>query len=79
VDQLSAGRDSATVFQSGGLIDELKKRLAGRMLNAEIDHHRAARLSRSRAITATAMAGRLRKSQLRRACGLSVKFETKGA
>ncbi len=27
------------VFESGGLIDELKKRLAERMLNAELDHH----------------------------------------
>jgi putative transposase len=33
VDQLLAGRDPATVFESGGLVDELKKRLAERMLN----------------------------------------------
>ena len=39
VDQLLAGRDPATVFESGGLIDELKKRLAERMLNQEMDHH----------------------------------------
>src|SRR5216684_4387855 len=39
LDQLLAGRDPATVFESGGLIDELKKRLAERMLNAEMDHH----------------------------------------
>jgi putative transposase len=39
VDQLLAGRDPATVFESGGLIDELKKRVAERMLNAELDHH----------------------------------------
>src|SRR5215469_9698128 len=39
VDQLLAGRDPATVFKSGGLIDELKKRLAERMLNAEMDQH----------------------------------------
>ena len=39
VDQLLEGRDPATVFESGGLIDELKKRLAERMLNAELDHH----------------------------------------
>src|SRR6516162_9622156 len=39
VDQLLAGREPATVFESGGLIDELKKRLAERMLNAEMDHH----------------------------------------
>ena len=39
VDQLLAGRAPARVFESGGLIDELKKRLAERMLNAELDHH----------------------------------------
>jgi putative transposase len=36
---LLAGRDPATVFESGGLIDELKRRLAERMLNAEMEHH----------------------------------------
>jgi putative transposase len=39
VDQLLTGRAPSTVFESGGLIDELKKRLAERMLNAELDHH----------------------------------------
>jgi putative transposase len=39
VDQLLAGRDPATVFASGGLLDELKKRLAERMLNAEMEQH----------------------------------------
>ena len=39
VDQLLAGRDPATVFENGGLVDELKKRLAERMLNGEMDHH----------------------------------------
>src|ERR1700739_1330370 len=34
-----AGRGPSTVFESGGLVDELKKRLAERMLNAEMDHH----------------------------------------
>jgi putative transposase len=39
LDQLLNGRDPATVFESGGLVDELKKRLAERMLNGEMDHH----------------------------------------
>ena len=39
VDQLLEGRDPATVFESGGLVDELKKRLAERMLNGEMEHH----------------------------------------
>ena len=38
LDQLLQGRDPATVFQSGGLVDELKKRLAERMLSGEMDH-----------------------------------------
>jgi hypothetical protein len=33
VDQLLAGRDPASVFESGGLVDELKKRPAERILN----------------------------------------------
>ena len=39
LNELLVGRDSATVFESGGLVDELKKRLAERMLNGEMDHH----------------------------------------
>jgi putative transposase len=39
LDQLLEGRDPATVFEAGGLVDELKKRLAERMLNGEIEHH----------------------------------------
>src|ERR1035437_2600160 len=37
VDQLLEGRDPATVFESGGLVDELKKRLAERMLNGKLE------------------------------------------
>lgn len=39
LDRLLDGRAPETVFASGGLIDDLKKRLAERMLNAEMDHH----------------------------------------
>ena len=39
LDQLLAGRDPKTVLESGGLIGELKKALAERMLNAEMDVH----------------------------------------
>ncbi len=39
LDELLEGREPATVFESGGLIDELKKRLAERMLDGEMDHH----------------------------------------
>jgi putative transposase len=39
LDKLLEGRDPATVFESGGLVEALKKRLAERMLNAEMDHH----------------------------------------
>lgn len=39
LDELLAGRDPKTVFESNGLLDELKNALAERMLNAEMDHH----------------------------------------
>ena len=39
VDELLAGRDAKSVFEQDGLLDELKKALAERILNAELDHH----------------------------------------
>ena len=39
LDKLLAGRDPATIFESGGVLDALKKRLAERMLSAEMEHH----------------------------------------
>jgi putative transposase len=39
LDQLLAGADAKTAFDKDGLIDELKKALAERALNAEMDHH----------------------------------------
>jgi putative transposase len=39
LDQLLAGSDAKTVFESNGLLDQLKKALAERALNAEMDHH----------------------------------------
>ncbi len=39
LEQLLAGRDPATVFSQDGLIDELKKALSERVLNAELDRH----------------------------------------
>ena len=39
VDELLAGRDAKSVFEQDGLLDELKKVLAERILNAEMDHH----------------------------------------
>src|SRR3954453_17454727 len=41
LDQLLAGADAKTAFDPNGLIDELKKALAERALNAEMDHHLA--------------------------------------
>jgi len=38
-DQLLAGADPKTAFDPNGLLDELKKALAERALNAEMDHH----------------------------------------
>lgn len=39
LDQLLAGADAKTAFQANGLLDELKKALAERALNTEMDHH----------------------------------------
>jgi putative transposase len=41
LDQLLAGRDPKSVLESGGLLGDLKKALAERMLNAEMDVHLA--------------------------------------
>jgi putative transposase len=38
VDHLLSGRDPKEVFSKDGLFDELKKALAERVLNAELDH-----------------------------------------
>ena len=39
LDQLLSGRDPATVFGRDGLLDELKKALSERVLNAELEAH----------------------------------------
>jgi putative transposase len=39
LDQLLAQGDIKDAFVSGGLFDALKKALAERVLNAEMDHH----------------------------------------
>ena len=39
LDQLLAGRDPKDVFSKDGLVDELKKALSERILNAELDEH----------------------------------------
>jgi putative transposase len=39
IDQLLAGADPKTAFDTNGLLDELKKAFAERVLNAEMDHH----------------------------------------
>ncbi|MBN9135932.1 MAG: IS256 family transposase [Phyllobacterium sp.] len=39
LDQLLAGRDPRAVFAKDGLVDELKKALANRVLSAELDDH----------------------------------------
>jgi putative transposase len=41
LDQLLAGADAKTAFDANGLLDGLKKALAERALNAEMDHHLA--------------------------------------
>jgi putative transposase len=41
LDQLLAWADPKTAFDPNGLLDDLKKALAERTLNAEMDHHLA--------------------------------------
>src|SRR5215218_1387913 len=41
LNQLLAGADPKTAFDRNGLLDDLKKALAERALNAEMDHHLA--------------------------------------
>ena len=41
LDQLLAGADPKSAFDPNGLLDGLKKALAERALNAEMDHHLA--------------------------------------
>ena len=41
LDQLLSGTKAAAAFDQGGLLDQLKKALAERALNAEMDHHLA--------------------------------------
>ena len=39
LDELLKGQDPKKLFEQNGLLDELKKSLAERVLNAELDHH----------------------------------------
>jgi putative transposase len=39
LDELLAGADAKTAFDKDGVLNELKKALAERALNAEMDHH----------------------------------------
>ena len=39
LDRLLAGRDPSEVFSRDGLLDDLKKALSERILNAELDEH----------------------------------------
>jgi hypothetical protein len=58
LEQLWEGGDPATGFESGGLVDELKKRLAERMHNAERDHYLGTEAEHEAVITAMAIAAR---------------------
>ena len=48
LDQLLEGRDPHEVFSKDGLFDELKKALAERVLNAELDDHLESEASEGR-------------------------------
>src|SRR5215212_1385192 len=48
LDQLLAGADPKSAFDADGLLDDLKKALAERALNAEMEHHLATETGNSR-------------------------------
>jgi putative transposase len=48
LDQLLAGRDAQSALGRDGLVDELKRALAERALNAEMDHHLAGEAAEGR-------------------------------
>ena len=48
IEELLAEKDPQEVFAQDGLLDELKKALAERILNAEMDQHLAAERTRRR-------------------------------
>lgn len=58
LDQFLSGSDPRTALAEGGLLDGLKKALAERVLNAEMDHHLDAGEPDGRATAATATAPR---------------------
>ena len=58
LDQLLAGADAKAAFEKDGLLDELKKALAERALNAEMDHHLEPARRKAGPTAATAMARR---------------------
>lgn len=53
LDQLLAGRDPKELFTKNGLLDDLKKALSERILNAELDEHLDEEVSRGLPIAAT--------------------------
>jgi len=58
LDELLAGCDPKTVFESDGLLDDLKKALAERMLNAELEQHLGQAAEQAAGTTATGAAPR---------------------
>ena len=55
LDQLLGGRDPNEVFAKGGLLDDLKKALSERILNAELDEHLGDETPAAMPIVATAI------------------------
>lgn len=74
LDQLLAGADAKTAFEKDGLLDELKKALAERALNAEIDHHLERGTGGPTAATATARRRCYRQDRARSAPGSVVQL-----
>ena len=61
LDQLLSGADPKSAFDADGLLDDLKKALAERALNAEMEHHLAsAETGKDNGVASLIEAGRLK-------------------
>ena len=82
LDQLLAGRDPRAVFAKDGLVDELKKALANRVLSAELDDHldgeaAAGKANRRNGYSKKTVLGESSKLELRIPCDREGTFDPK--
>jgi putative transposase len=74
LDNLLVGRDPKEVFSKDGLFDELKKALAERVLNAELDDHLEGEAAEGRANRANRRNGSSKKSVMTEMAKIDVRI-----